>query len=52
MAVRPGKKQNPGFDNNLFSIYFLDENTGWICGQEGLNPTYLRWWCHMESAKN
>ena len=29
-------ERDPGFDNNLFGIHFLDENTGWISGQEGL----------------
>ena len=23
------EKRDPGFDNNLFGIHFLDENTGW-----------------------
>ena len=36
MAVRTWEKRNAGFDNNLFGIHFLDANTGWLCGQEGL----------------
>ncbi len=27
--------QNSGISTNLYSIYFLDENNGWITGAEG-----------------
>ena len=28
-------EQNSGTNNDLFAIYFLNENTGWAAGKEG-----------------
>ena len=27
--------QNSGLSANLYSIYFLNENLGWVCGYDG-----------------